>query len=180
MHISSDYIKSQIRTVPDWPEKGVMFRDITPIFQDAKALRGAMDMFVHRYMDMDIDVIAGIDARGFLLGVTIAYELNLPFVPVRKKGKLPWKTISEKYDLEYGSAEIELNEDACKKGDRVVIFDDLIATGGTMIAAANLVKKLGGTVVETACLVDLPDLKGSKKIEELGIPVFSVCEFEGL
>ncbi len=179
MHIDREYIKSKIRTVPHWPEEGVMFRDITPIFQDPKALRGSMDMFVHRYMDMNIDVIAGIDARGFLLGVTIAYELNRSFIPVRKKGKLPFESISEEYELEYGKAAIEIHADAVKPGDRVVIFDDLIATGGTMIAAKNLITKLGGTIVETAALVDLPELGGSKKIRDAGIPVFAICEFEG-
>lgn len=180
MHIDRDYIKSKIRTVPDWPEQGVMFRDITPIFQDPRALRGTMDAFLHRYIDQKIDVVAGIDARGFLLGVTIAKELNISFVPVRKKGKLPWKTISEDYELEYGSASIEIHEDACKKGDRVVLFDDLIATGGTMMAAGNLIRRLGGEVVEAACIVDLPALKGSEKIRAADIPVFSIVEFEGL
>lgn len=180
MHIDQEYIKSKIRTVPDWPEKGVMFRDITPIFQDPLALRGTMDAFVHRYMDKNIDIIAGIDARGFLLGVTIARELNISFVPIRKKGKLPWKTIEEEYELEYGKATIEVHEDACKKGDRVVIFDDLVATGGTMIAGINLIRRLGGEIVESACIVDLPDLNGSKKIKEQGVDVFSICNYEGL
>ena len=180
MHVNSDYIKSKIRAVPDWPEKGVMFRDITPIFQDPIALRGFMDAFVQRYLGMDVDVIAGIDARGFLLGVTVAYELNLPFVPVRKKGKLPWDSISEEYSLEYGKAEIEIHKDACKKGDRVVLFDDLIATGGTMIAAVNLIHRIGGTLVEAAAIVDLPDLGGSKKIQETGTAVYSICSFDGL
>jgi len=179
MHVNSDYIKSKIRTVPDWPEKGVMFRDITPIFQDPLALRGFMDAFVQRYLGKKIDLIAGIDARGFLLGVTVAYELNLPFFPVRKKGKLPWESISEEYDLEYGKAEIEIHRDACKKGDRVILFDDLIATGGTMIAATNLIKRVGGIIVEAAAIVDLPDLGGSRKIQENGTPVFSICTFDG-
>ena len=179
MHVNSDYIKSRIRNIPDWPEKGIMFRDITPIFQDPKALRGIMDSFVQRYLGEKIDVIAGIDARGFLLGVTISYELNIPFVPVRKKGKLPWDSISEEYALEYGTAEIELHKDACKKGDRVVIFDDLIATGGTMIAAANLIRRLGAEVIEASAIVDLPELGGSKKIKDAGIPVYHICDFEG-
>lgn len=180
MHVSNEYVKSKIRTVPNWPEPGVMFRDITPVFQDPRALRGFIDAFVQRYIDADIDVIAGIDARGFLIGVTISYELNIPFVPVRKKGKLPWETISEDYDLEYGKASIEINKDACQKGDRVIIFDDLIATGGTMLAAASLIHRLGGEVVEVAAIVDLPDLGGSKRIkEEAKVPVYSICEFEG-
>jgi adenine phosphoribosyltransferase len=179
MHIDREYIKSKIRTIPDWPERGVMFRDITPLFQDPRALRGFMDAFVQRYLGQGVDVIAGIDARGFLLGVTISYELNIPFVPVRKKGKLPFETLSEKYDLEYGSAEIEIHRDACKKGDRIVLFDDLIATGGTMLAAAKLIKRLGGEIVEAAAIVDLPDLNGSKKLIDAGIPVYSICTFEG-
>ncbi len=180
MHIEKDYIRSKIRTIPDWPEKGVMFRDITPIFQDPRALRGTMDAFIHRYLDKDINVIAGIDARGFLIGVTVAKELNISFVPIRKKGKLPYKTIAEEYELEYGKAAIELHEDALKDGDRVVIFDDLVATGGTMLAGINLVRRLGGVVVESACIVDLPDLKGSDRIRGVDVDVFSICEFGGL
>lgn len=177
--LEKDKIKNVIRTIPNWPQPGIMFRDITPIFQHPQALRAVMDSFVHRYFDQDIDVIAGIDARGFLLGVTIAYELNLSFVPVRKKGKLPYKAISEDYELEYGKASIELHEDACKKGDRVVIFDDLIATGGTMLAAARLIRRLGGEIVEAAAIVDLPELGGSRKIQEAGIPVHALVDFDG-
>ncbi len=180
MHVDANYIKSTIRTVPDWPEKGVMFRDITPLFQNPLALRATLDAFIQRYLDKDVDVIAGIDARGFLLGVTIAYQLNLPFIPIRKKGKLPFKTVSEDYELEYGSATIEINEDAIKSGDKVVIIDDLIATGGTMIAGINLIKKLGGEVTEAAAIIDLPELKGSKKIADAGVPVHTLMDFQGL
>jgi len=179
MEIDRKYLKDTVRTVPDWPEKGVMFRDITPLFQDPRALRGTMDAFAQRYMDKNIRVIAGIDARGFLLGATIAYELNCSFVPIRKKGKLPFKTIWEEYSLEYGKAAIEIHEDALKPGDRVVLFDDLIATGGTMLAAANLIKRLGGVVHETAAIIDLPELGGSKKIRDAGYAVHSLIEFEG-
>ena len=175
----NEFVKSVIRTVPDWPQPGIMFRDITPVFQNPRSLRATMDALVHRYMDKEIDVVAGIDARGFLLGVTLAYELKIGFVPVRKKGKLPYKTIAESYTLEYGEATIELNEDACKKGDRVLVIDDLIATGGTMLAAISLVKQLGGEPVEAAAIVDLPDLGGSKKIADAGVPVYAICEFEG-
>lgn len=177
--ISTDYIKSTVRTVPDWPEKGVMFRDITPIFQDPKALRGTLDTFIHRYFDKNIDIIAGIDARGFLLGVTIAYELNLAFIPIRKKGKLPYETISESYQLEYGEASVELHTDALEKGQRIVLFDDLIATGGTMLAAAKLIERLGGNIIEAAAIIDLPDLGGSKKLEDNGIKTWSLFNFEG-
>ena len=180
LQVDTEFLKSVIRTVPDWPEKGVMFRDITPLFQNPQALRLMIDAFVNSYFTKDIDVIAGIDARGFLLGVTIAYELNLSFVPVRKKGKLPFDTVSEEYELEYGKAEIELHTDAVKKGDRVVLFDDLIATGGTMIAGANLITKLGGEIVECAAIIDLPDLKGSTKLRDAGHKVHTLVAYEGL
>lgn len=180
MNIGIDYIKNTVRTVPDWPEKGVMFRDITPIFQDPRALRGTMDAFVHRYFDQNVDVIAGIDARGFLLGVTIAYELNISFVPVRKLGKLPYETITETYKLEYGEATVELHTDAIKPGARVVLFDDLIATGGTMLAAASLIRQLKGEILEAAAIIDLPALGGSKKLNDAGIKTHCLFDFEGL
>lgn len=180
MHqVSREYILKTIRTVPDWPVEGVMFRDITPLFQDSKALRAIMDTLIQRYIDKDIDVFAGLDARGFLLGVTMSYALNKPFVPIRKKGKLPYETIEEEYELEYAKAVVEVHKDACKKGDKVVLIDDLIATGGTMQAGANLMRKLGGEVVEAAAIIDLPDLGGSKLLKNSGVPVFTICEFEG-
>ena len=180
MHaIDEKYIQDVIRTIPDWPEKGVMFRDITTIFQDSKALRGVMDSFIQRYIDKNLNVIAGIDARGFLLGVTVAYALNISFVPLRKKGKLPFETVSQKYALEYGEAEIEVHTDACNRGDRVEVMDDLIATGGTMEAGIKLLDSLGAEVVEAACIVDLPDLGDSAKLRNSGTPVFAICEFEG-
>jgi adenine phosphoribosyltransferase len=134
--------------VPDWPQPGVMFRDITPLLQNPKTLRVLIDVFVHRYMDQNLDLVAGIDARGFILGSIIAYELNLGFVPIRKKGKLPFQTVAEEYELEYGSATVEIHADACKPGDRVLLIDDLIATGGTMMAGRKLLERLGATVVE--------------------------------
>lgn len=180
MHsIDRDYIKNAIRTVPDWPQKGVMFRDITTIFQDARATRGFLDALIHRYMGQDLKFVAGLDARGFLIGVTVAYGLNLPFVPIRKKGKLPWKTITREYKLEYGTEAIQVHTDACKPGDRCIVVDDLIATGGTMLAAVDLLSELGAQVVEVAAIVDLPDLGGSKKLREKGCNVFTICEFEG-
>ena len=175
----SDYIKEHIRTVSNWPQEGVMFRDITPLLQNPKVFRVLIDMFVHRYMDEKIDVIAGLDARGFIIGSVLAYELNLGFVPIRKKGKLPFHTVSEQYELEYGSATVELHSDACKAGDRVVLIDDLIATGGTMMAGKKLLERLGATVVEGAVIVDLPELGGSKLIKDSGLPLFTVCNFEG-
>lgn len=156
-----------------------MFRDITPLLQNPKTFRVLIDLFVHRYMDANLDMIAGLDARGFIIGSVVAYELNLGFVPIRKKGKLPFNTVSEQYELEYGSATVELHTDACKAGDRVVLIDDLIATGGTMMAGRKLLNRLGATVVEGAVIVDLPELGGSKLIEESGLPLYTVCNFEG-
>lgn len=176
---ASDYIKDHIRTVPNWPQEGIMFRDITPLLQNPKTFRVLIDLFVHRYMDAKLDMIAGLDARGFIIGSVVAYELNLGFVPIRKKGKLPFHTVSEEYELEYGSATVELHTDAVKKGDRVVLIDDLIATGGTMMAGRKLLDRLGATVVEGAVIVDLPELGGSKLIEASGLPLYTVCNFEG-
>ncbi|STQ91350.1 adenine phosphoribosyltransferase [Iodobacter fluviatilis] len=175
----AEYIRDRIRTVPDWPQAGVQFRDITPLLQDKKTFRVLVDIFVHRYMDMDLDMVAGVDARGFILGAVVAYELNLGFVPVRKKGKLPFLTVAEEYELEYGSATVEIHTDACKKGDRVLLIDDLVATGGTMVAAAKLLNRLGATIVEAAAIVDLPELGGSKIVREQGIPLFTVCDYAG-
>lgn len=177
MSIYGDYIKSVIRTVPDWPQEGVNFRDITPLLQNSSAFRKLIDSFVHRYQELDLDAIAAIDARGFIIGAPLAYELGCSFVPVRKKGKLPFKTISETYSLEYGHSSVELHSDAFQKGDRILVMDDLIATGGTMLAAAKLIQRSGGQVVETATIVDLPELGGSRKIREEGHNVFAVCSF---
>lgn len=173
------YIRDRIRTVPDWPLAGVQFRDITPLLQDPKTFRVLVDLFVHRYMDQQIDVVAGVDARGFILGSVIAYELNRGFVPVRKKGKLPFTTVAEEYELEYGSATVELHSDAIHAGQRVLLIDDLVATGGTMIAAVKLIRKLGGEVIEAAAIVDLPELGGSQLVQAQGIPLFTVCDFAG-
>jgi adenine phosphoribosyltransferase len=179
MMLDPNYIKSKIRTVPDWPQPGVMFRDITPLLQDPKTFRVLIDLFVHRYMDQKIDLVAGIDARGFVLGSVIAYELNKGFVPIRKKGKLPFETIGEEYELEYGSATVEIHADACKPGDRVLLIDDLVATGGTMIAGAKLLQRLGATVVECAAIVDLPELGGSALVRKNGLALHTLCDFEG-
>lgn len=175
----SEYLCSHIRTVSDWPEPGVQFRDITPLLQTPRAFRVLVDMFVLRYMNQDLQLVAGVDARGFILGSVVAYELNLGFIPVRKKGKLPFTTIAEEYELEYGSATVELHADACKAGDRVLLIDDLIATGGTMLAAAKLLARLGANVVEAAAIVDLPELGGSKRIREYGLPLYTICDFSG-
>ncbi len=175
----SRYIKDRIRTVPNWPQPGVMFRDITPLLQDPKTFRVLIDLFVHRYMGEQVDVVAGLDARGFILGSVVAYELNKGFVPIRKKGKLPYNTIAEEYELEYGSATVELHADAAKPGDRVLLIDDLIATGGTMMAGKKLIEKLGATVIEGAAIIELPELGGGKLLRDGGLDVWTVCSFAG-
>ncbi|MBU0993758.1 MAG: adenine phosphoribosyltransferase [Proteobacteria bacterium] len=170
-------LKETIRTVPNWPIKGVMFRDITTLTQNPQALREACDVFYERYKNMKIDKIVGIDARGFIFGAVLAYKLNVGFVPVRKKGKLPYKTISATYSLEYGEDTVEMHVDAINKGERVIIIDDLIATGGTMQAATRLVEQLEGEIVECAFIIDLPDLKGREKIAKY--KMFTLMAFEG-
>ena len=176
-----DFLKAHIRTVPDWPAPGVQFRDITPLLQDPRVFRVLIDAFVHRYMDPALrpDVVAGLDARGFILGSVVAYELGLGFVPIRKKGKLPFTTVEETYELEYGSATVELHTDAVRPGQRVLLIDDLIATGGTMMAGRKLLEKLGARVMEGAAIVDLPELGGSTRIRASGLPLFTLVEFEG-
>jgi adenine phosphoribosyltransferase len=172
-------LKSKIRNIPDFPKKGIVFRDITTLLVDAEGFRLTIDSLVDRYRSMDIDVIAGIEARGFLLGGAVAYELRKGLVPIRKKGKLPYETVSHEYELEYGFDCIEVHIDAIRKGDRVLIIDDLLATGGTSLACAKLIEKIGGKVVELAFVVDLPDVGGRKKIKEAGYGMFSLVQFEG-
>ncbi|MFM0335223.1 adenine phosphoribosyltransferase [Paraburkholderia fungorum] len=174
-----EFVKSKIRTVPDWPQPGVQFRDITPLLQCPKSLRTLIDLFVQRYIDAKLDYIAGLDARGFIIGPILAYELNLGFIPIRKQGKLPYKRVSESYKLEYGTATVEIHEDACQPGDRIVLVDDLIATGGTMMAGKILLERLGAVVVEGAAIVDLPELGGSALLREAGLPLYTVTQFEG-
>ncbi len=177
----NQYLRNHIRTVPDWPAPGVQFRDITPLLQDAKVFRVLIDAFVHRYMDPQRrpDIVAGLDARGFIVGAVVAYVLNVGFVPIRKKGKLPFTTVQETFELEYGSATVELHTDAVKHGDRVLLIDDLIATGGTMMAGKKLLEKLGATVMEGAAIVDLPELGGSTKLRESGLELFTLLDFGG-
>jgi adenine phosphoribosyltransferase len=170
-------LREKIRTVPNWPIEGVMFRDITTLLQDPEAFRESVDRLYNRYKDVEIDKIVGIDARGFIHGAVLAYKLNVGFVPVRKKGKLPYKTVRAEYSLEYGEDVVEMHEDAIKKGEKVLIVDDLIATGGTIAAAAQLVEKLGGEIVECAFMVELPDLNGREKIK--GYNIYTLTEFEG-
>ena len=177
----NDYLRSHIRTVPDWPVPGVQFRDITPLLQNPRVFRVLIDAFVHRYMEPSLkpDVVAGLDARGFILVAVVADELNVGFVPIRKKGKLPFTVVEETYELEYGSATVELHTDAVQPGQRVLLIDDLIATGGTMMAGMKLLEKLGATVIEGAAIVDLPELGGSDKLRQAGLALFTLVDFEG-
>ena len=173
------YVRAHVRTVPDWPEKGVMFRDITPLLSNPRVFRVLIDQFVHRYFSPRPDAIAGLDARGFIIGSVVAYELGIGFVPIRKKGKLPFTTVEETYELEYGSATVEMHTDAVRPGDRVVLIDDLIATGGTMMAGRRLLERLDATVVEGAAIVDLPELGGSARLRESGLALFTLVDFAG-
>ncbi|MFH2219982.1 MAG: adenine phosphoribosyltransferase [Pseudomonadota bacterium] len=170
-------LKEKIRTIPNWPIEGVMFRDITTLLQDPEAFREACDRLYERYKNMEIDKVVAVDARGFIFGAVLAYKLNVGFVPVRKAGKLPYKTIRESYTLEYGESVVEMHEDAIKKGEKILVVDDLIATGGTIGAATKLVENLGGEIVECVFLVELPDLKGREKIKKYNI--YTLTEFEG-
>lgn len=171
------YVRNAIRSVPDWPKPGVTFRDITPVLQDPRSFRVLIDMFVYRYMRHRLDLVAGVDARGFILGSVLAYELNLGFVPVRKKGKLPYRTLAEDYSLEYGNAAVEMHTDSVRPGQRVLLIDDLIATGGTMVAASKLLQRLGANVHEAAAIIELPDLGGGKAMRDSGVPVYTICSF---
>ncbi|MCF8092830.1 MAG: adenine phosphoribosyltransferase [Desulfotignum sp.] len=170
-------LKKNIRSIPGWPIDGVVFRDLTTLMQNPEAFAYSCDLLFERYRDKGIDKIVGIDARGFVFGGVLAYKLGIGFVPVRKKGKLPCSTLQESYDLEYGTDILEIHEDAIIPGDKVVIVDDLIATGGTVGATVKLVKKLGGHLIECAFVVELPDLKGRDRIP--GCPVFAMVAFEG-
>lgn len=172
-------LKEKIRTVPNWPKPGIMFRDITTLLKDKEGYNHMIDLLVERYKDMDIDVIAGIESRGFITGSALANRLGIGFVPIRKPGKLPAETVSEEYSLEYGTDKIEIHKDAIQPGTKVLLVDDLIATGGTCTAAANLIKKLGGELIECSFIVDLPELGGKKKLEQAGYKVFNLVEFEG-
>ena len=174
-------IKSKIRTVPNYPKKGIMFRDITTLIKDPVGFRLVVDTLVQRYIQKEyaFDTIVGIESRGFILGAAMSYALGKGFIPIRKKGKLPAEVESQEYALEYGTDRIEIHRDALKKGERVLLVDDLLATGGTAVAAAALIEKLGARVVEMAFIVDLPDLGGKKKLLEKGYKVFALTEFEG-
>jgi adenine phosphoribosyltransferase len=172
-------IKSLIRTVPHYPKRGVMFRDITTLLKDPVGFRITINEFVQRYTGAKIDKIAAIESRGFIIGAALAFQLGVGFVPIRKKGKLPAATVGHDYELEYGVDRVEMHVDAIAKGERVLLVDDLIATGGTAEAAIKLIEKMGGIVVECCAVIDLPDLGGSKRLTRLKHKVFTLCEFEG-
>lgn len=172
-------VQSYIRTIPDFPQKGIMFRDVTTLFQDARGFRMAVDQLVHPFAGLRIDCVAGLEARGFILGGAVAHQLSVGFIPMRKKGKLPGNTISQSYQLEYGVAELEVHDDAIAAGEKVLIVDDLLATGGTAEAGVKLVERLGGEVVSTAFIIDLPELGGRKRLEAMGLDVHTLCEFGG-
>jgi adenine phosphoribosyltransferase len=174
-------IKSRIRTIPDHPKKGIMFRDITTLIKDPVGFRMVIDNFTQRYItgDIDFDQIVGIEARGFIIGGALSYTLGKGFVPVRKVGKLPAEVERHEYALEYGTDTIEIHKDALDKGSKILLVDDLLATGGTALAAASLVEKLGGTVAEMSFIVNLPDVGGEKKLKDKGYNLYCLTEFEG-
>ncbi|MBK5934986.1 adenine phosphoribosyltransferase [Rhodovulum imhoffii] len=173
-------VKDYIRTIVDFPHEGILFRDVTTLFADPRGFRMAIDQMLHPYAGQQIDRVVGLEARGFILGGAIAHQLSKGFVPVRKKGKLPAATIAEEYQLEYGEAVVEIHDDALSAGEKVLIVDDLLATGGTAEAGIKLVERLGAEVVGCAFIVDLPDLGGRKKLEDLGMDVHALCTYEGL
>jgi len=172
-------IKSLIRTIPHYPKQGIQFRDITTLLKDPIGFRIVIDELAKRYSEKKIDKVAGIEARGFIIGAALAYKLGVGFVTVRKPGKLPSETIGHDYALEYGSDRVEIHTDAISQGERILLVDDLIATGGTAEAAALLIQKLGGEIVECAFVIDLPDLGGTKRLAQNGLKSFSLCAFEG-
>ncbi len=172
-------IKDYIRTIVDFPHEGILFRDVTTLFADARGFRMAIDQLLHPYAGMQIDKVVGLEARGFIIGGAIAHQLSVGFVPIRKKGKLPGPTISEEYKLEYGEAVMEVHDDALKAGEKILLVDDLLATGGTAEAGIKLIERLGGEIIGCAFIIDLPELGGRKLLEGLGMDVHALCAFEG-
>ena len=175
--MDSSYFDQRIRVVPNWPEPGVLFRDITPLLRDGAAFRALIEAFAERYSDARIDAIAGIDARGFIIGAALDYRLGCGFIPVRKAGKLPYETVRESYTLEYGEATVEVHTDAAEAGEHVLVVDDLIATGGTILAASRLMERLGARIIETAAVIDLPVLGGSQRLKDAGVPYFTLLKY---
>ena len=172
-------VRDYIRTIVDFPHEGIMFRDVTTLFADPRGFRMCVDQMLHPYAGMEIDKVVGLEARGFILGGASAHQLSVGFVPVRKKGKLPGRTISQDYKLEYGEAIVEIHDDAILPGEKILLVDDLLATGGTAAAGIRLVERLGGEIVSCAFIVDLPDLGGRKVLEAMGMDVHALCAFEG-
>ncbi len=172
-------LKSLVRSIPGYPKEGIIFRDITTLLRDAGGFRRAVDELVQPFAGMSINGVAGIEARGFILGGAVAHQLSVGFIPIRKKGKLPWQTISVEYQLEYGSDEVEIHIDSLEAGDRILLIDDLIATGGTAIAATRLIREGGGEVIAASFVIDLPDLGGSARLRALDVPVRTLMAFEG-
>jgi adenine phosphoribosyltransferase len=172
-------VEDYIRTIVDFPHEGIMFRDVTTLFADARGFRMAVDQMLHPYAGIRIDKVVGLEARGFILGGAIAHQLSVGFVPVRKKGKLPGATISEAYTLEYGEAVVEVHDDAIDAGEKVLVVDDLLATGGTAAAGIKLVERLGGEIIGCAFVIDLPDLGGRQRLEAMGMDVHTLCAFAG-
>lgn len=178
MNMKKD-VKDYIRTIVDFPHEGILFRDVTTLFADPRGFRMAIDQLLHPYAGLQIDKVVALEARGFILGGAIAHQLTVGFVPVRKKGKLPGRTISEDYVLEYGEAIVEIHDDALKPGEKVLLVDDLLATGGTAEAGIKLIERLGAEIIGCAFVVDLPELGGRARMEKLGYDVHVLCEFEG-
>ncbi len=173
-------VQDYIRTIPDFPHEGILFRDVTTLFRDPRGFRLAVDQLLAPFVGQRIDLVAGLEARGFILGGAVAHQLSKGFVPIRKKGKLPGKTIEQDYLLEYGSATVEMHDDAVEAGHKVLLVDDLLATGGTAEAGIRLIERLGGEVIGCAFVVDLPDLGGRRRLEDMGMPVHAICTYAGL
>ena len=173
-------VKDYIRTIVDFPHEGIMFRDVTTLFADPRGFRMCIDQMLHPYAGQPIDKVIGLEARGFILGGAIAHQLGTGFVPVRKKGKLPGTTISQDYKLEYGEAIVEIHDDAIEAGERILVVDDLLATGGTAEAGIKLIERLGGDIIGCSFIVDLPELGGRKKLQSMNMDVQVLCEFDGL
>lgn len=176
---NSKTVRDYIRTIVDFPHEGILFRDVTTLFADPRGFRIAIDQMLHPFAGMQIDKVVGLEARGFILGGAIAHQLTVGFVPIRKKGKLPGAVISEEYTLEYGEAVVEIHHDAITAGEKILLVDDLLATGGTAQAGIRLIERLGGEIVGCSFIIDLPDLGGRAKLQAMGMDVHTLCEFEG-
>ncbi len=176
---ASTSVKDYIRTIVDFPHEGIMFRDVTTLFADPRGFRMAIDQLLHPYAGVRFDKVVGLEARGFILGGAVAHQLSAGFVPIRKKGKLPGAVISEDYQLEYGEAIVEIHDDAIQPGEKILVVDDLLATGGTAEAGIKLIERLGGEIIGCAFVIDLPDLGGRAKLEALGMDVHALCAYAG-